>query len=82
MANFYFPNREPSPIWKWPTANAIAPYRRYLTTVCPSILVDEDGVVKMVVGASGGMRIIFTNAWVIMLVYIHDIKHSATNWCN
>ncbi|XP_072017539.1 scoloptoxin SSD14-like isoform X2 [Amphiura filiformis] len=66
MANFYFPGRASDPIWNLPSANGIEPGRMYMTTTCPSMLVNSDGAVKMVVGASGGSRIISANAWVIL----------------
>ena len=64
MANYYFPARESYPIYTIPAANGIAPGRRYMTSTCPSLIVDSAGKVKMVVGASGGSRIISANAWV------------------
>ena len=37
--------------------NYIKPGKRSVSTACPTIVVDKDGAVKMVVGGSGSLRI-------------------------
>ncbi len=59
MSNFYYNGRTPP--WE---ANKLAPGRRSMSTVCPTVITEDDGSVKEIVGTSGGLRIISTNAWV------------------
>lgn len=49
---------EPSP------TNFIKPGRRPVSSMVPSILVDEQGDVKLIVGAAGGPKIISSSAFV------------------
>ncbi|XP_071794939.1 glutathione hydrolase 1 proenzyme-like isoform X3 [Asterias amurensis] len=60
MANFYYNGRTPP--WE---ANKLEPGRRSMSTVCPTVITEEDGSVKEIVGTSGGLRIISTTAWVM-----------------
>ena len=51
-------------------ANYIRPKKRPLSSMCPSIITDAKGDVKMVAGASGGSRIISGTAQVIFLPHV------------
>ena len=57
MDDFSFPNTgnlnglEPS------RANFVKPGKRPLSSMCPTIILDENGDASMVLGAAGGMRI-------------------------
>ncbi|XP_068085022.1 scoloptoxin SSD14 isoform X2 [Anabrus simplex] len=47
-------------------ANSIQPGKRSMSSICPSIFVDKDGNVKLVIGAAGGTRITTAVAYVIV----------------
>jgi gamma-glutamyltranspeptidase / glutathione hydrolase len=57
-------------------ANAIAPRKRMLSAMSPTIVVDPAGKLFMVVGARGGPRIITSTAQVILNVIEHNMTLS------
>ncbi|XP_033109449.1 glutathione hydrolase proenzyme-like [Anneissia japonica] len=63
MADFTIPNSE---VEYQPTnqANYAGPNKRALSSMSGSILLDENGDVKLVIGSAGGKQIISANSWV------------------
>ena len=57
MDDFSFPNRNGSQNYKQTEVNYIEPGKRPLSSMAPTIVLDREGKVKMVVGASGGFKI-------------------------
>lgn len=55
-------------------ANAIAPGKRMLSAMAPTIVLGRDGKVLLVVGAAGGPRIITTTTQVILNVIEHNMS--------
>ncbi len=54
-------------------ANAIAPGKRPLSSMTPTIVLDEQGQVELVVGASGGSTIISATTQVLLDVLVWDM---------
>ena len=57
-------------------ANAIAPRKRMLSAMSPTIVLDPQGKLFMVVGARGGPRIITSTAQVVLNVIEHGMSLS------
>lgn len=55
-------------------ANAIQPGKRMLSAMAPTIVLDKEGKVLLVVGAAGGPRIITTTTEVILNVIEHNMS--------
>ena len=57
MDDFSYPTRNGSDNYKQTEVNYIAGGKRPLSSMTPTIVLDQEGRVKMVVGASGGFKI-------------------------
>ena len=66
MSTFSLPNTSKIYQPKASKANYIQPGKRSVSTSCPTIVVDKNGSVRLVVGGSGGLRITPGVATVIM----------------
>ena len=71
MDDFSIPGRDSDDSLKATEPNYIKPGKRPLSSTTPTILLAEDGSVKMVVGASGGSRITTAVAQVKIMAYIY-----------
>lgn len=61
-------------------ANYIRPGKRPLSSMCPSIVLDEDGDVKLVIGAAGGTKITTSVALVLMRrLWFNETLEKAVN---
>ncbi|KAL7742787.1 hypothetical protein ACLKA6_019599 [Drosophila palustris] len=61
-------------------ANYIKPGKRPMSSTCPSIVLDNDGNVQLVVGGAGGSRITTSVAQTILrYVVLHDSIENAVN---
>ena len=66
MDDFSYPSRNNPDSYKQTEINYIEPGKRPMSSMSPTIILDNDGRVKMVVGASGGFRITTAVAQVAM----------------
>ncbi|XP_071051824.1 glutathione hydrolase 1 proenzyme-like isoform X2 [Onthophagus taurus] len=64
MMDFAIPNRHP---WKANPSNYIKPQRQPVSTMCPTIILSSiDNSVRMIVGASGGFKILSATSLVVI----------------
>ena len=66
MDDFSYPSRNDPDSYKQIEINYIEPGKRPMSSMSPTIILDNDGRVKMVVGASGNFRITTAVAQVAM----------------
>lgn len=76
--DFYIPGHH---AWKANPANCIQPYKQPMSSMCPTILVNQrDGTVRMVIGASGGFKILSATSLVIIRhLFFGDCLEDAVN---
>ncbi|MEL1227057.1 MAG: gamma-glutamyltransferase, partial [Candidatus Neomarinimicrobiota bacterium] len=55
-------------------ANAIEPYKRPLSSMSPTLVIDQNGQTILTVGAAGGSRIITAVLQIIISVLDHDLN--------
>lgn len=58
--------------------NFIKPFKRPLSSMCPTIIMDENGDVQMIIGASGGLKIPTSIAQVIVrYLYLNETLYDS-----
>ena len=55
-------------------ANAIAPFKRPLSSMSPTIIIDSEGTPILTIGAAGGSRIITAVLQTIISIVDHDLN--------
>lgn len=63
MDDFTWPGANPNGLWSNP-ANFIAPGKRPISAMVPTIILDKNGDVKLAIGAAGGLKILSSVAYV------------------
>ena len=76
MDNFSLPGKSKHEVK--PKANFIAPQKRPLSASAPTIMLNKDGAIKMVIGASGGIMI----PSALAQVRIDNITNYMIHYCN
>lgn len=64
MNDFSIPNAKSYFGIPFSPANAITPGKRAVSSMCPSVIVNGEGEVRLVIGASGGTKITTAVAYV------------------
>lgn len=60
-------------IWKHTPYNYIQPFKQPLSSMCPTIVLNKNGNVRLISGAAGGFKIITANSLIILQNLLYGV---------